>query len=133
MVDCFFSRFNCFGSSLTVCDKDSAEFGCGRNVAAEGFEPGDKNAVIGRIHSFWRASLLKAPAQGQRGMCGKVRIIPYFVINLKSGYVVGIPRIFGPFFEARSCLPIGSSTWFAPCRNRTYNPVIKSHLLCQLS
>jgi len=21
----------------------------------------------------------------------------------------------------------------APCRNRTYNPVIKSHLLCQLS
>jgi hypothetical protein len=40
------------------------------------------------------------------GMCGKVRII----LNFKSGYVVGIPRIFDGLFEGQNCLPIGSET-----------------------
>ena len=74
-------------------------------------------------------SRIPQPVQPGQRLSAKIRIS----LNLKSGYPVGILDILRGFLKLLYRLRIGSGTWFAPCRNRTYNPVIKSHLLCQLS
>jgi hypothetical protein len=48
---------------------------------------------------------------------------------IKSGREVAEPVCACAYRKSRKCLRLRH----APCRNRTYNPVIKSHLLCQLS
>jgi len=48
-------------------------------------------------------------------------------LSRPSNPKTGMQRVyrwnFGPFFSHRFRQPIGSGSWCAPCRNRTYNPV----------